>query len=126
MNDFAAGSGCNRAQDEAGNPGPPRPLPGRAYMETRRGVGCRRRRFSWRPAPGPVHGHPVQCPHEDRLLERELAEGAPAAVTQWLADASPDIVALQETKLEDAKFPAAELAAAGYRSVYSAQKTYNG
>src|SRR6185312_12835642 len=47
-------------------------------------------------------------------------------LTQWLADASPDIVALQETKLEDAKFPAAELAAAGYRSVYSGQKTYNG
>ena len=26
-------------------------------------------------------------------------------LTQWLADAQPDIVALQETKLEDAKFP---------------------
>jgi len=47
-------------------------------------------------------------------------------LTQWLAEASPDIVALQETKLEDAKFPVDELAAAGYRSVYSGQKTYNG
>ena len=45
---------------------------------------------------------------------------------QWLADAQPDIVALQETKLEDAKFPVDELAAAGYRAVYSGQKTYNG
>ncbi|QEE23192.1 exodeoxyribonuclease III [Rhodanobacter glycinis] len=45
---------------------------------------------------------------------------------QWLADAQPDVVALQETKLEDAKFPADALAAAGYRSVYSGQKTYNG
>jgi exodeoxyribonuclease-3 len=45
---------------------------------------------------------------------------------QWLDDASPDVVALQETKLEDAKFPVDELAAAGYRSVYAGQKTYNG
>lgn len=47
-------------------------------------------------------------------------------LAQWLADAQPDIVALQETKLEDAKFPVDELAAAGYRAVYSGQKTYNG
>src|SRR5574337_1233530 len=47
-------------------------------------------------------------------------------LTQWLAAAQPDIVALQETKLEDAKFPVDELAAAGYRTVYSGQKTYNG
>jgi exodeoxyribonuclease-3 len=47
-------------------------------------------------------------------------------LTQWLADAQPDVVALQETKLEDAKFPVDELAAAGYRCVYSGQKTYNG
>ena len=47
-------------------------------------------------------------------------------LTQWLADARPDVVALQETKLEDAKFPVDELAAAGYRAVYSGQKTYNG
>ena len=47
-------------------------------------------------------------------------------LTQWLADAQPDVVALQETKLEDARFPVDELAAAGYRAVYSGQKTYNG
>ena len=47
-------------------------------------------------------------------------------LTQWLADAQPDIVALQETKLEDNKFPVDELAAAGYRAVFSGQKTYNG
>lgn len=45
---------------------------------------------------------------------------------QWLADARPDVVALQETKLEDAKFPDTALAEAGYRSVFSGQKTYNG
>jgi len=45
---------------------------------------------------------------------------------QWLAAAQPDIVALQETKLEDAKFPDTEIAALGYRCVFSGQKTYNG
>ena len=45
---------------------------------------------------------------------------------QWMADTQPDIVALQETKLEDAKFPVDELAAAGYRAVFAGQKTYNG
>jgi exodeoxyribonuclease-3 len=47
-------------------------------------------------------------------------------LTEWLAQATPDVVALQETKLEDARFPVDELAAAGYRAVYSGQKTYNG
>jgi exodeoxyribonuclease-3 len=44
----------------------------------------------------------------------------------WLATAAPDIVALQETKTEDAKFPCDEIAALGYRCVFSGQKTYNG
>lgn len=33
---------------------------------------------------------------------------------------------LQETKLEDAFFPRAELEAAGYHAAYAGQKTYNG
>ena len=45
---------------------------------------------------------------------------------QWLAAAQPDIVALQETKTEDAKFPDTDIAALGYRCVFSGQKTYNG
>ena len=44
----------------------------------------------------------------------------------WLASVSPDVVALQETKTEDAKFPADEIAALGYQCVFSGQKTYNG
>ena len=44
----------------------------------------------------------------------------------WLASAQPDVVALQETKTEDAKFPADEIAALGYECVFSGQKTYNG
>jgi exodeoxyribonuclease-3 len=44
----------------------------------------------------------------------------------WLAQQTPDVVCLQETKLTDDKFPVAELEAAGYRSVFAGQKTYNG
>ncbi len=47
-------------------------------------------------------------------------------VLEWLADKAPDLVALQETKVQDENFPAAELAAAGWQAVYSGQKTYNG
>lgn len=47
-------------------------------------------------------------------------------LTGWLAKVGPDIVCLQELKLEDAKFPRAELEAAGYQATYSGQKTYNG
>jgi len=49
-----------------------------------------------------------------------------AHLLRWLAERSPDAVCLQETKLTDEQFPVAEIAAAGYRSVYSGQKTYNG
>ncbi|KRA81803.1 exodeoxyribonuclease III [Lysobacter sp. Root667] len=44
----------------------------------------------------------------------------------WLGLRMPDVVALQETKLEDHRFPDDALAALGYRSVFAGQKTYNG
>ena len=44
----------------------------------------------------------------------------------WLATHAPDIVCLQETKMADEAFPHDELAAAGYASIVSGQKTYNG
>lgn len=47
-------------------------------------------------------------------------------VLAWCEDARPDILALQETKLPDDRFPAGALKEAGYESVYSGQKTYNG
>jgi exodeoxyribonuclease-3 len=47
-------------------------------------------------------------------------------VLEWLARVKPDALCLQELKLEDKNFPAAELQAAGYHSVASGQKTYNG
>jgi len=47
-------------------------------------------------------------------------------VLAWSAEARPDILALQETKLPDERFPADTLLEAGYHSVFSGQKTYNG
>lgn len=44
----------------------------------------------------------------------------------WLAAHSPDVLALQETKVVDESFPLAELQAAGYHAAISGQKTYNG
>ena len=44
----------------------------------------------------------------------------------WLAEAQPDAVVLQETKLVDAKFPHAELKEAGWHAEFFGQKTYNG
>jgi len=44
----------------------------------------------------------------------------------WLAATQADVVCLQETKLEDANFPRAEIEAAGYQVAFSGQKTYNG
>jgi len=44
----------------------------------------------------------------------------------WCDLARPDILAIQETKLTDDKFPAETLLQAGYHSVFSGQKTYNG
>lgn len=47
-------------------------------------------------------------------------------VLRWL-DANPvEVLALQETKLADAKFPVAELRQAGYEAIYTGQPTYNG
>ena len=45
---------------------------------------------------------------------------------EWLAANQPDIVALQETKVTDADFPVAPIAAAGYQVAFNGQKTYNG
>ena len=44
----------------------------------------------------------------------------------WLALNAPDVVCLQETKLEDAKFPHIDFEAAGYRAHVLGQRTYNG
>jgi exodeoxyribonuclease III len=45
---------------------------------------------------------------------------------QWLAQDQPDVVCLQETKIDDDNFPVSDIEAAGYRACYSGQKAYNG
>ncbi|MDQ2779945.1 MAG: exodeoxyribonuclease III [Pseudomonadota bacterium] len=47
-------------------------------------------------------------------------------VLGWLAANPVDVLALQETKLTDDKFPQAEIEAAGYAVQRFGQKTYNG
>jgi exodeoxyribonuclease-3 len=44
----------------------------------------------------------------------------------WLRDRKPDVVGLQELKLEDRAFPRAELEAAGYHALVHGQKSWNG
>jgi exodeoxyribonuclease-3 len=45
---------------------------------------------------------------------------------EFLARHSPDALCLQETKCEDAAFPAPAIESAGYRWIHDGQKTYNG
>ena len=45
---------------------------------------------------------------------------------EWLAENPVDVLALQETKLTDDKFPTLEIGAAGYQVQWFGQRTYNG
>ena len=47
-------------------------------------------------------------------------------VQNLLADNPPDVLVLQELKLDQDKFPAAALQMMGWHCVWSGQKTYNG
>lgn len=47
-------------------------------------------------------------------------------VQDWLQKHQPDILALQELKLDQDQFPAAVFQMQGYHTVWSGQKTYNG
>ncbi len=47
-------------------------------------------------------------------------------VLDWLQAQQPDVLALQETKLTDDKFPMEAIAAAGYQTAFFGQPTYNG
>lgn len=55
--------------------------------------------------------------HVNKRLDRLLA---------WLARTQPDVVALQELKVQTADFPTAVLQSAGYESVIVGQRTWNG
>jgi len=45
---------------------------------------------------------------------------------EWLAEARPDIVGLQEIKIEETRFPRQEIEAAGYQLCVHGQKGFNG
>lgn len=47
-------------------------------------------------------------------------------VLDWLGKHQPDVLCLQETKVTDEDFPAADFEQAGYTAVFSGQKSYNG
>jgi len=47
-------------------------------------------------------------------------------VLEWLAKASPDVLCVQETKVQDADFPAGAFDEIGYRCAFKGQKSYNG
>jgi exodeoxyribonuclease-3 len=47
-------------------------------------------------------------------------------ILAWLSRHRPDVLCLQETKVQDGEFPALAFAEAGYRAVFRGEKTYNG
>jgi exodeoxyribonuclease-3 len=47
-------------------------------------------------------------------------------VLDWLAGHEPDVLCLQETKVQDEDFPAMALTAAGYHVTFRGMKAYNG
>jgi len=49
-----------------------------------------------------------------------------AVVTDWLKENKPDILCLQETKVQDADFPKDQCDKTGYKYVFKGQKSYNG
>ncbi len=44
----------------------------------------------------------------------------------WLSRNQPDVLCLQETKVEDARFPSDAFAELGYQALYRGEKAYNG
>ena len=49
-----------------------------------------------------------------------------AVITRWLGERKPDVLCLQETKVEDRDFPALAFREAGYEIAFRGQKSYNG
>jgi exodeoxyribonuclease-3 len=45
---------------------------------------------------------------------------------EWIKSASPDVLCLQETKVQDSDFPVREIEQMGFQVVYSGEKSYNG
>ncbi len=49
-----------------------------------------------------------------------------AIVLDWLKKENPDVLAVQETKVQDHEFPREAIEAAGWQVVFHGQKSYNG
>lgn len=47
-------------------------------------------------------------------------------LADWLREARPDVVCLQELKCEQSRFPAAEISELGYAAVWQGQRAWNG
>jgi exodeoxyribonuclease III len=47
-------------------------------------------------------------------------------IKEWLAKEQPDVLCLQEIKVQDKDFPVREFEALGYHAVFKGQKSYNG
>lgn len=47
-------------------------------------------------------------------------------ITDWLVEHEPDLLAIQETKVEDSKFPESDFEDIGYHVVFNGQKGTNG
>jgi exodeoxyribonuclease-3 len=47
-------------------------------------------------------------------------------ITNWLKANKPDVLCIQETKVQDDEFPVAAFEEIGYHAVFSGQKAYNG
>ena len=47
-------------------------------------------------------------------------------VTDWLAENQPDVLCIQETKVQDHDFPLEAFENSGYNVVFRGQKKYNG
>lgn len=48
------------------------------------------------------------------------------AVLRWLGEKTPDVLCLQETKVQDAEFPVEAFESAGWRVAFRGEKSYNG
>lgn len=82
---------------------------------------------------GPHPGRPAPRPGRASVAAVKLAtwnvnsiRARQGRLLAWLAREAPDVVCLQETKVEDAEFPIAALREAGYHAEIHGQRTYNG
>ena len=75
-------------------------------------------------SPSLLNGCPIQM--KIATFNVNGINGRLSILLQWLADAEPDVVCLQELKAPDEKFPAGLIQKAGYGAIWHGQKSWNG